>query len=211
MHKRMRIRALILPVLLIAANAASAQLISFGVKGGVSLTDQTRHNKDESRPYTIGPSIEVRLPGHFAVEFSALYQRLGNSSAFRFNQDSINTSYIIRERSNSWEFPLLGKYYFRSDRDKWQPYLGTGYVFRIVPSEVDSYILNTDSTGTVSTSNNHYEYGTGLNIGATAAAGVRFRTGRFAILPEFRYTRWGGRNDYQIPRNDVKFLVGITF
>jgi hypothetical protein len=33
--------------------------------------------KDESRPYTIGPSVEFRLPVGFAVEIDALYRRLG--------------------------------------------------------------------------------------------------------------------------------------
>jgi len=216
----MKTRALFFPILLFTAANASAQLLSFGVKGGVPITDQIKYRADESRPYIIGPSVEVRLPGHFAVEASALYQRLGSSSSFNFNQRSIffngggplqSSTNNTRERANSWEFPLLGKYYFRSHRDKWQPYVGTGYAFQIAHYDVDSHTVNTDSSGTVSAFASHYEYNRGLNIGATAAAGVRFRAGRFAVLPEFRYTRWGGKDDFQIPRNDVKFLMGINF
>ena len=212
----MRIQASIFLFLLMLPTAALPQIISIGVKGGVPLTDPTRYNHDESRRYTVGPSIEIRLPGRFAVEASALYQRLGNTSSFNFNQNfgqnSISTSYTTRERGNSWEFPLLGKYYFHSPSDKWEPYLGTGYVFRNIRLHADGQTVTTDSAGAALSSNvSHYAYGTGLGIGATAAAGVRIHSGRFAILPEIRYTRWGGTDNYQIPRNDVKLLVGITF
>jgi len=220
MHVCMKTSALCFSILLFTAANASAQLVSFGVKGGVPITDQIKYGADESRPYIIGPSAEIRLPAHFAVEASALYQRLGSSSAFNFNQRSIffngggplqSSTSNTRERANSWEFPLLGKYYFRSHSDKWQPYLGAGHAFQIAHYGVDSHTVNTDSNGTVSSFSSHYEYSSGLNIGATAAAGVRFRAGRFAILPEFRYTRWGGKDDIQIPRNNVKFLAGINF
>ncbi len=58
---------------LIATNAASAELISIGVKGGIPLSKQTTNSNDESRPYIFGPSIEIRLLAYFAVEASALY------------------------------------------------------------------------------------------------------------------------------------------
>lgn len=55
--------------------AASAQAVSFGVLGGVTLTDPLSY-RDESRPYIIGGSIEVRLPARFAVEADILYRAL---------------------------------------------------------------------------------------------------------------------------------------
>jgi hypothetical protein len=198
--------------LLAGSRTASAQLISIGVKGGLPITDQVSSRNDESRPYIIGPSIEVRLPAGFAVEAAALYERIGSSSTFIYGrQDSTTASVTTRQRGNSWEFPLLGKYYFRPHSASWQPYLGTGYSFRTVHLTTDGSILSGDFLNAPSVAPYHIERGTGLGIGATFAAGVRFRYNRFAVLPEIRYTRWGDPNESQRPRNDAKFLLGITF
>ncbi len=43
----------------------------------------------ESRPYAIGPTVEVRLPAGFAIEASALYRRLGQTTAFNY-RDLLN-------------------------------------------------------------------------------------------------------------------------
>lgn len=64
--------------LLIASIAG--QTVSIGVKGGIQFVDQTQP-ESESRPYLVGPTVEVRLPGNFAIEADALYQRIGNSSS----------------------------------------------------------------------------------------------------------------------------------
>jgi hypothetical protein len=54
-------------------------------------------------------------------------------------------------------------------------------------------------------------YRTSTNVGAVAAAGVRLHAGRFAVLPEFRFTRWGGVGGISTPRNESAFLLGIQF
>ena len=71
--------------------------------------------------------MEVRLPARFAVEADALYQRIGYSNVFNLNDTNLFQS---RERGNSWEFPLLVKYYFRPQSESWQPFVGTGFAFR---------------------------------------------------------------------------------
>jgi hypothetical protein len=83
---------------------------------------------DESRPYTVGPSVEFRLPAGFAIEIDALYRRLGlrDSGLTAFTSYDAFTD---RWRGNAWEFPLLGKYYFRK-RERWQPFAGAGMGMR---------------------------------------------------------------------------------
>jgi hypothetical protein len=44
-----------------------------------------------------------------------------------------------------------------------------------------------------------------------AAAGVQWKAGRFALTPEFRYTRWGTRQENSLKRNQIDVLFGITF
>jgi hypothetical protein len=192
-----------------SASGGFAQAVSVGLLGGVPLTTAPGSN-DESKRYVIGPSVEVRLPAEFAVEVDALYRRTGSSSAFYTQQDPSAPirAYYYRQRGNSWEFPILGKYYFRSRTARWQPFLATGYAFHKTWQETEVSILSAtplrNSTGT-----GHSQ--SPLNVGATAAAGVRIRAGRLSVVPQFRYTRWGGAYDQTNPKNRVDFLLGIRF
>jgi hypothetical protein len=192
-------------IITMAGHTASAQLVSFGVKGGVRFTDAAGA-QDESRPYIVGPSIEFRLPASFAIEFDALYQRTGNTSLFNL----LDTSYIFRQRGNSWEFPLLGKYYFMSRTSAWRPFIGTGWAFRTTQIHSVTSVTTTDTTGVAHTTTSHDNYGGGLDAGAAFAAGVRFHLGRLAIVPEARYTRWGSSENFN-RKNEAGFLLGITF
>jgi len=73
-----------------------------------------RHGpSNESRPYAVGPSVEFRLPAGFAVEASAIYRRIGRTYWFNFSTQTDAVGLLInRTRGNSWEFPVIGKYYF---------------------------------------------------------------------------------------------------
>jgi hypothetical protein len=182
---------------------ASAQLISIGALGGVRLTDSFDNN-DESRRYVVGGSVEVHLIAGFAIEADALYQRVGDTTRFL---DFVPAQlYINRDRGNSWEFPLYGKYYFRSPDAAWRPFIGTGYAFRTISVHEDSTILGGDPL----TSNFHSDFRSNLGIGASMEAGVRFHYGKLAILPQVRYTRWGG-SDQGLNKNEAKLLLGVSF
>src|SRR5690348_2799796 len=99
-------------LLLCGIRIASAQAISIGVKAGVPFTDAMIQSNDESRPYIVGPSLEVRLPAGFAIEADALYRRIGSSQSAHFaviNGDigPFFSSFSNRVRGNSWEFPVI--------------------------------------------------------------------------------------------------------
>src|SRR4051794_27101617 len=87
-------------VLLLVASVspfASAQLLSVGALGGVPVSDSK--DKNESPPYVVGGSVEVRLPAGFALEADALYRRLGTSSSFFLSPSTGNGGYyFVRER-----------------------------------------------------------------------------------------------------------------
>src|SRR5579864_2459048 len=103
---------------------AQAQNVAVGVKGGIRTTyDVSGFSvlSAESQRYTVGPMLELQLPGHFGVEFDALYRRFGYTSSFQ----SCCASAITRERSNSWEFPLIAKYRFPLPLA--HPFAGVGY------------------------------------------------------------------------------------
>ncbi len=220
----MRSYVLFLVILIAVDRRAPAQAVSVGVKGGLPLADLPSGGQNESRLYLVGPSVEVRLPAGFAIEASALYRRIGNTARFGLlgiNLDPANpmptgaqgpiaVAYSRRERGNSWEFPLLGKYYFRQRVRGWQPFVGTGYAFRTVGFHSDSTQTNIDPSGVVHTFPIKNDLRSQLGIGATVAAGFRFRTGRVSMLPEVRYTRWGN-SDGLNRKNALGLLLGISF
>jgi hypothetical protein len=196
-------------------DSALGQTVSIGVKGGIQFVDQTQP-ESESRPYLVGPSVEVRLPANFAVEADALYQRIGNSSNFYFippgtfvSPPSI-VSYTSRIRGNSWEFPALAKYYFRPRSAGWQPFIATGWSMRTIGFENDINQTVVNASGAAQQVSAHNHYRSGLDIGAAFAAGVRLRAGRLAVVPEFRYVRWSSHNSLN-RHNEASFLPGLSF
>src|SRR5712691_8407134 len=106
-----------------------AQSLSIGVKGGIRTTDDVSGPgilSIEARPYVVGPALELGLPLGLSVEFDALYRREGYRTG-SLGICPIGCS-VARERSNSWEFPLLLRYNLpvRAIR----PYLEAGYAHR---------------------------------------------------------------------------------
>ena len=188
-----------------AAGSTSAQLISVGALGGVRPTDGVSYG-DESRPYIVGGSVELHLPAQFAIEADALYQRIGDTSIFFSINGPVSNSFTTRERGNSWEFPLLVKYYFRSPTASWQPFIGTGYSLRTISFHTDS----TFSPDDLSPLNFRSDFRAGLSVGASVVGGLRFHYGHLAFLPQARYTRWGDSND-NINSNEVMLLLGLSF
>ena len=200
----MRKLCLAIIFVLAAVSSASAQLVSVGALGGVRLTDGFDFD-DDSRIYDVGGSIEFRLPAGFAVEADALYQRVGYSYGFISFNGSATAGDAFRERANLWEFPLLGKYYFRSSDARWQPFVGTGFAFR-------TGSLHADVTDFSTTPFTLFHGDSRLNVqtGAEVAAGIRFRLGPINLLPQVRYTYWGYSNE-RLSKNEVTLFLGVSF
>jgi hypothetical protein len=155
---------------------------------------------DESPRYTLGPTFEVSFGEHLAVESSALYKRFGSSSftAFGPPSSSLNEGYISsRFRAHSWEFPILGKYYFgrRNQRDRF--FVATGYSFQRSWTTSSFEVVQPDSSsvqsvGIISVS---LPGDRPPAVGATFGAGLARRVGPLTFAPTFRCTRWAGRTD----------------
>jgi hypothetical protein len=196
--------------LVLLAAPLYAQSLSIGGKIGVPLGDaMSRYG--ESRPYMLGPTIEVRLPAGFAIEGSAIYRRLGQTNAFVYSPEpGSSANWVNRVRGNAWEFPLIGKYYFGERASAWQPYIGTGWSLRTVGWRYRGSTTTTDAAGTRSVVPFENEDRSALGVGAAVVAGIRVRVGRISLLPEFRFTRWG--QDYSPGRrNEGGFFLGFRF
>jgi len=80
-----------------------SQRLIVGAEGGLRLTGDTpQYGSSDSKPYLVGPKIELGLPLHFALEVDMLYSRLGNTSYI----PSVANESKIRTIANSWAFPF---------------------------------------------------------------------------------------------------------
>jgi hypothetical protein len=210
--------AISLALIALTGRHALAQAVSVGALGGVPFTNTTSGHEESPR-YVVGASVELKLPAGLAVEADALYRRFGSSSGFSFPTASNHgvttgtpfvTSFFNRQRGNAWEFPLLGKYYLRPRSSSWQPFAGTGFAFRTIARHDSGVQTIVDTSGMPQTFAFRSNFTMPLEVGAVAAAGVRFHAGRVAILPQARYTRWGGAENFA-NRNEVDLLLGVTF
>jgi hypothetical protein len=188
--------------LLLCSGISYGQHITIGVKSGIPLTDafsdQTTHGVDtilhsfsESKDFVIGPVIELGLPLGFAVEADALYRPLNLTV-----DSTIVPQPAIRNVTDitSWEFPILGKYYFFHTPGL-HPYVEAGPIFRAVGSQA-SYLSNS---------------------GVALGGGVNIQIWKIRIMPELRYSRWGhdgavaALTAFPSNVNQAEFLIGIGF
>ena len=199
-----RFMFLISSLSLLAPASFAQHLISFGITGGVPLTDAfsdtttmgvdtITHSFSSSKNYVVGPMAELRLPFGFAVEADALYRPLNLT---------VNTTVIpslsghSSNNISSWEFPILGKYHYLHV-PLVSPYVEAGPVFRALGSS-GSYLSN---------------------HGFTIGSGVDIKLFLVRISPEIRFTRWG--QDATVTGyaqlnsfsnvNQAEFLVGLSF
>jgi hypothetical protein len=210
--------------LLVSADPASAQLLRWGLKAGVPLTDAVDGSygfQSKTKRYLVGPMVEIKLPFSFAFEANALYRRVGyNSTA-----SGLQSTTFDQVRANSWEFPLLAKYYF-TPRAPLRLYVSGGYVVRKL-SGVDELVRSFGTNvGTGVPFEETYRPDTTYLLqdnptqGIVAGTGAQLNIGFLHISPEIRYTRWGGTpfntqgtHGYFVSstKDQVDVLVGLSF
>jgi opacity protein-like surface antigen len=187
------------------AQPVIGHFVSFGVTGGVGLTDAFSdetvaglnaniHYFSGSKDYIVGPAIEVHLPLRLSVEFDALYRPLNLTRAAFI---TVAPSSTTRTAIVSWECPLLAKY--RLPAHLVSPFVEAGPSFRSVTNQSLSGIQLSGE-------------------GFTAGVGVEAKLGPIKIGPEVRYTRWGGDSNpamsslqAQSNVNQVELLLGLKF
>lgn len=157
-----------------------------------------KFSPDNSRPATIGGSVEVKLPAGFTIEADLLYKRLRSSSSVAFT----NGVYNIDTKGDSLELPVIGKYYFRPIRG-WRPFVGTGWALRRTWQQTET--RQNSGRDLLSRPSD-------IGVGAVASAGARYEYRRLKLAPELRYTRWGSASEF--PRrnpNQLELLFGVSF
>jgi len=169
-----------------------AQGFTVGALGGVRATELYSGNlSDESKRYVAGLSLELHLPLRLSVEADALYQHLGYSYTLIVPILPFGLSQV-RERNNSWEFPLLLKYH--PPAGPIHPFAGIGIAPRIVTLRDDDSGYTIDPRlQTVQLYSSVYRSSYDPTVGLVLAGGVEFRVSRLGIAPQVRYTWWNQR------------------
>jgi len=208
----------LLALFAIATFSAISQTLTFGVKGGVPLTeffDTTQvsilYAESNTNRYIIGPTLELRLPANLAVEFDALFRHFSyHATIALIGNFQRNTA-----TGNAWEFPLLLKYGLSGRVVR--PYVAGGVAWdRLQGLSVTHLQVAIDGTATTTHISNPPELQNTTSTGVVIGGGIDIHALVLHISPEVRYTRWtsqhfsfgGVLNSNQ---NQAEFLLGITF
>ena len=200
--------------------------LSIGAKVGVPLSDAFEvssldscagaavcsilNYSSKTKRYTFGPTVELRLPHGFGIEFDALYNRLNyDSYFFRRTPSSGELSAFTSTRADRWNFPTLLKW--RHDVHRISPFIDGGIAFDHIGG-VESNFLNGKTSNPPELTNPNSE-------GFVAGGGIDFRAlPHVHLMPEIRFTRWFSRNftpalgtAFGTNQNEATFLLGIAF
>jgi len=223
---------------LVGAASALAQPVTVGVRVGEPLTDfvsTVRSQRVEgilgifpgfysnTRPYVLGPTIELRLPAGLGIELDALYRRTNYSgtavTAGVTNSGLTTTTTISSTSANAWEFPLLLKYRFGTRIVR--PYVDAGFAWDTLAGLKQSVRQTIATAFSVTNGTSINQPIADLNKKGTSGfvmgAGLDIHALVIHLSPEVRYTRWGSAH-FKDPaglveskQNQAEFLVGITF
>ncbi len=208
-------------LLFLAAAAGFSQPFSFGVKGGMPMTNflevasaQNINASTTTNRYIIGVTGELRLPFGLGVEADILYRHF-SYGAIGGTTGITTTSTALDTTSGAWEFPLLAKYRFKGKIV--HPFVDAGVAWDKLSGLTQTVTRTVGSiTGSTSTSN-PAELNQGATIGYVMGGGVDIKVLLIHISPEVRLTRWGAKHFLDptglvnSKQNQAEFLVGFTF
>jgi hypothetical protein len=209
----------------LTAGIAAAQIVSVGVKGGIPLTQavtgdySSPGNMLDTGRWTVGPTIELRLPFRFSLEADLLYR--GYREQFSGSEPEVipsgttnGTTYpatflSIQSNNKVWDLPLLLKY--RIVSGWFQPFVDAGYTLSHRTSDVNSTFECLSSTAVCNSSNfmfhnsgqGSFSQNTG---GPTGGIGIEYKYGKVKFAPEVRFTRLSNPT-----ANLLTVLLGVTF
>ena len=192
----------------------SAQLLTFGFQGGAPAQVPLGQGA-LNMPFVLGPTLTVRLRSGLFLESGVLFHRFGetqNDYAFRYPEGATTVG-SEKRRGRAIEIPLLFKYRFLPERTI-QPFVTAGPTIR--RTSVDFTDMRTVlSDNPLDSSTGVRRLGTGTstswNVDPAAGAGISFRTGRFRLEPEVRYSYWGAGKSTGLRKNQIHFLFGFRF
>jgi opacity protein-like surface antigen len=205
-------------LLIVIAACASAQPFSIGVKVGAPLTDafdavngRATFLADTHR-FTVGPTVELKLPFGFGIEVDALYRNLEYNYNSGISVIAPGDLLTAKSSASSWQFPVLAKY--RMPIPLVKPYAVGGLAFNRLSSIKQTLTCQGGCARAFS------DVAHNSNVGVILGAGLQINALLLKISPEIRYTRWGVANfdvlgafgsSLKSNQNQADVLVGFTF
>ena len=178
-----------------------SQSLSWGIKAGLPINDAytdipvadggSGHFVDR---YTVGLSVEHRIPANFSLEADLLYRHSGYDVVGGFLANTPNGNVGVHD----FQLPMMVKYTVPTER--YRPFVDFGGAYRHITT-----------TGNFSPLLNPQHANAG---GVVLGAGVAMKWKRIGISPEIRYTGWGEQAFTRYTtshQNQADFLVGFTF
>jgi hypothetical protein len=199
---------------LIVPAVSQAQLLSFGVTGGVpALTPLGATN---AIPFAAGPTANVRVSSTLSLETGVMFYRLGQNTqngTFLYPANSVTTTFS-QFKAHAIEVPVLAKLYPLGEKRGWRPFVTAGPALRrtSVESQFSSSTFNGNPASLATVQPGADVQRKTWKVDPVVGAGVDVKVGRFHLDPEVRYSYWReGTNLYPLRKNQVQFLAGFRF
>jgi opacity protein-like surface antigen len=208
-------------LLFLSAAAAFSQPFSFGVKGGMPMTDfldavrsQNVNSSTTTNRYIVGVIAEARLPFGLGVEADVLYRHFRYSSSGGIGSIATNLT-NMDTTAGAWEFPILAKYRFKGKIVR--PFVDAGVAWDKLSGLTQTVTSVVASVTKSTTTSSPAELSKDVTRGFVMGGGVDVKALVIHITPEVRFTRWGAKH-FIDPNgllnsklNQAEFLVGFTF
>ena len=173
-----------------------------------------------------GPALEYRITNHISAGVELLFHRVQYKQVTETRTGKKDTSTTTDSRplatltettrSNTWEAPVLARYYGLRERGIFSKLyvLGGGSFRRTTNVRTANEITN--ANGTTDYNEIAARPAKANQIGVVGGFGIRFIDNyRIRIAPEVRITRWNGfafqGQAVNSVRNDIQGGIGITF
>ena len=212
MSVRREMKTLYFSLFLLFVPTARAQPFSFGVKGGIPLTDYVYTFPTEvhthTNPYVVGLDAEARLPLGLSVEADALYRHLNYTAQNCFTPGCIDS----KTTANNWEFGLLAK--CRLGRRRVRPFADTGLAWDTLTGLRQTTVGENifDGTTSVQTTSHPAQLNQRTTPGFVIGGGLDVHVLTFHVSPEIRYTHWASQQFFLLSnQSQTEFLVGTSF
>jgi hypothetical protein len=193
--------------------------LQFGARGGMPFELMFESNIQgiastqvsqayDRPPYSVGPEFTALFKDRLGLEVDALYAPVEGRSGAATAALSTTTS----THGWSWVFPVIADYHFRNSGT--HLYIGGGTVAGEATGGTTQVRTTDNRTGVTTVQTQNFHASPSQLPAVVVNGGLEWRSARFTIRPELRYTRWSRVSEDTIAArhpNQFEYLIGFSF